>query len=443
MTQDVRDVVREGAMSRFQVIAVTVCMAINALDGFDVLSIAFTGPRIAKEWMLAPTELGLLFSAGLAGMMLGALLLSPLADLIGRRFLVLLGLIVITAGMALSGLARGLEELAILRVFTGLGIGSLLSSINTIVMEYASRRRKDFAVAFMSVGYPIGATIGGTIAVFLIADFGWRSVFFFGASLSAALIPIVLVTLPESLDFLLVKRRSNALAQVNALLQRMGRAELTELPPPNSAQTGTRGALAGFDKAFFWRTLPICTAYFLTMLPFYFMLNWTPKVLVDEGLSLSTGISGAVIMNGAGVIGGLLFGAVASRLGLRTLTSVFMVLFFGSIAGFGAAGTTLPLLWALAAAVGFFMIGVISGLYAVIGAMYPVRVRNTGTGLALGIGRLGAVAGPYLGGVLIAAGWSRPVYCAVLAAPLLIAALVIRRVPLLDGKTEAPAPGSG
>ncbi|MGZ5931176.1 MAG: MFS transporter [Rhizomicrobium sp.] len=441
MTQDVRDVVREDAMSRFQVIAVTVCMAINALDGFDVLSIAFTGPRIAKEWMLAPTELGLLFSAGLAGMMLGALLLSPLADLIGRRFLVLLGLIVITAGMALSGLARGLEELAILRLFTGLGIGSLLSSINTIVMEYASRRRKVFAVAFMSVGYPIGATIGGTIAVFLIADFGWRSVFFFGASLSAALIPIVLVTLPESLDFLLAKRRSNALARVNALLQRMGRAELTELPPPNSAQTEARGVLAGFDKAFFWRTLLICTAYFLTMLPFYFMLNWTPKVLVDEGLSLSTGISGAVIMNGAGVFGGLLFGAVASRLGLRPLTSVFMVLFFGSIAGFGAAGTTLPLLLGLAAAVGFFMIGVISGLYAVIGAMYPVRVRNTGTGLALGIGRLGAVAGPYLGGVLIAAGWSRPVYCAVLAAPLLLAALVIRRVPLLDGKTEATAPG--
>lgn len=441
MTQDVRDVVREGAMSRFQVIAVTVCMAINALDGFDVLSIAFTGPRIAKEWMLAPTELGLLFSAGLAGMMLGALLLSPLADLIGRRFLVLLGLIVITAGMALSGLARGLEELAILRLFTGLGIGSLLSSINTIVMEYASRRRKDFAVAFMSVGYPIGATIGGTIAVFLIADFGWRSVFFFGASLSAALIPIVLVTLPESLDFLLAERRSNALARVNALLQRMGRAELTELPPPNSAQTEARGVLAGFDKAFFRRTLLICTAYFLTMLPFYFMLNWTPKVLVDEGLSLSTGISGAVIMNGAGVFGGLLFGAVASWLGLRPLTSVFMVLFFGSIAGFGAAGTTLPLLLGLAAAVGFFMIGVISGLYAVIGAMYPVRVRNTGTGLALGIGRLGAVAGPYLGGVLIAAGWSRPVYCAVLAAPLLLAALVIRRVPLLDGKTEATAPG--
>jgi benzoate transport len=435
MPSDVRALVRDGAMSRFQIVAVVVCMGINALDGFDVLSIAFTGPKIAKEWSLPPIELGLLFSAGLAGMMIGALLLSPLADWIGRRFLVLLGLLVITVGMALSGFARGLEELAILRLFTGLGIGSLLSSINTIVMEYASAKRKDFAIAAMSVGYPIGATIGGTIAVFLIASYGWRAVFFFGASLSAVLIPIVMMNLPESLEFLLAKRRPNALERVNALLARMGSPALGALPPPVVHSDGEHlGAL--LDREFFGRTFRICSAYFLAMLPFYFMLNWTPKVLVDQGLSISTGISGAVVMNGAGVIGGLLFGAIASRIGLKTLTSISMVLFFAAIAGFGAVGTSLPPLLALAAAVGFFMIAMISGLYAVIGAMYPVRVRNTGTGLALGIGRLGAVAGPYLGGVFIAAGWSRPVYCAALAAPLLIAAVLIRRVPLLTDKTQ-------
>ncbi len=432
MSVDIRAMVRDGRMSRFQIVAVTVCMAINALDGFDVLSIAFTGPKIAKDWLLAPTELGLLFSAGLAGMMLGSLLLSPLADAIGRRFLVLLGLILITIGMASSGFAHDLKELALLRVFTGLGIGSLLSSINTIVMEYASEKRKAFAIAFMAVGYPVGATIGGTIAVFLIAAYGWRSVFFFGASLSAVLIPLAYVTLPESLDFLLAKRRGNALARINALLGRMGRPLLDALPAPAAKIDGDmRGALTA---DFAWRTARICAAYFLAMIPFYFMLNWTPKVLVDQGLSLSTGISGAVVMNGAGVFGGLLFGAIANRIGLRPLTAVCMVLFFAAVAGFGAVGKDLTLLLILAGAVGFFMIGMISGLYAVIGAMYATRVRNTGTGLALGIGRLGAVVGPYLGGMLIGAGWSRPLYCAALAAPLLIAAILIRRVPLLADK---------
>ncbi|MEI9991919.1 MAG: MFS transporter [Rhizomicrobium sp.] len=438
MSKDVRALVRDGRMTRFQIAAVIVCMAINALDGFDVLSIAFTGPQIAKEWLLPPTQLGLLFSSGLAGMMIGSLVLSPFADILGRRTVVLGGLSLITAGMLLCGLAHGLTELALLRVFTGLGIGALFSSVNTIVTEYASDKRKSLAIAIMAVGYPIGATVGGTIAVFLIAYHGWRSVFFFGASLSAVLIPVAFVTLPESLEFLLARRPRNALARLNVLLRRMGHAALAVLPEPATTGDEALGAFSVFDRAFFSRTLLIVCAYFLTMLPFYFMLNWTPKVLVDQGLSVSTGISGAVVMNGVGILGGLLFGVIANVAGLRQLTSLCMVLFFAAIAGFGAVGTNLTLLLILAAAVGFFMIAMISGLYAIIGAMYPVRVRNTGTGLVLGVGRLGAVIGPYIGGVLIAAGWSRPVYCAALAAPLLVAAILIRRVPLLFDTAGRP-----
>lgn len=435
LPSDVRESVREGAMSQFQIVAVTICMAINMLDGFDVLAIAFTGPLIAKQWALTPTELGLLFSAGLAGMALGSLILSPLADIFGRRQLVLLGLAMITVGMTFSGLARGLNELLLLRLFTGLGIGALLSSINTIVTEYASYRRKDFAVSFMSIGYPVGATLGGIIAVFLIAAFGWRSVFFFGGVLSALLIPVVLVRLPESLDFLLTHQPRNALSRINTLLRRMEQEEVSQLPEPRHLHDNeATSVFAVFDRAFLSRTLLICCSYFLTMVPFYFMLSWTPKVLVDEGLSLSTGISGALLMNASGVVGGLLFGLLAGRLGLRRLTSYVMVMFFAAIVGFGFAGNHLGAELVLAGTVGFFLIATICGLYAVVAAMYPPRVRNTATGLALGIGRIGAVVGPYLGGVLIASGWSRPAYCSALACALLGAALLIRRVPLMFGR---------
>jgi benzoate transport len=407
-------------------------MIVNMLDGFDVLAIAFTGPAIARDWALPPTQLGLLFSAGLVGMTVGSLVISPVADAIGRRWLTLIGLLVITVGMLASSLAHGLRELALLRVLTGLGIGSLLSSINTIVVEFSSERRKDFAVSFMSVGYPIGGTIGGAIAVFLIHAFGWRSVFAFGGLCSAVLLPVALVYLPESLDFLLLKRPRHALGRANALLARMGRPPIAELPSV-SGQTGdtAKGVFGIFDRAFAWRTALICSVYFLTMIPFYFVLNWTPKVLVDEGLSLTTGISGSILMNASGVVGGLLFGLVARRLGLQRLGAVYMLMLLASIAAFGFAGSSLPLLMVFAMAIGFSMIGTICALYAVIGAMYPVRVRNTGTGLAIGIGRLGAIAGPYLGGVLIAAGWTRPLYCAVLALPLFVSAFLVRRVPLL------------
>jgi benzoate transport len=430
--EDPRALLRQGPMSGFQIAAVTICMIVNMLDGFDVLAIAFTGPQIARDWVLSPTQLGLLFSAGLVGMTVGSLVISPVADWIGRRWLTLIGLVVITIGMLASSLAQDLRELVLLRVVTGLGIGSLLSSINTIVVEFSSAKRKDFAVSFMSVGYPVGGTIGGIIAVFLIHAFGWRSVFVLGGVCSAVLLPVAFAYLPESLDFLLLKRPRDALGRANALLARMGRPPIADFPAiQDAAENAAQGVSSIFDRAFAWRTALISTAYFLTMIPFYFVLNWTPKVLVDEKLSLTTGISGSILMNATGVVGGLLFGLLSQRFGLQRLGAVYMLMLFASIAAFGFAGSNLTLLMAFAMAIGFCLIGTISALFAVVGAMYPVRVRNTGTGIAIGIGRLGAIAGPYLGGVLIAAGWTRPLYCVVLALPLFVSAFLIRRVPLL------------
>jgi len=281
------------------------------------------------------------------------------------------------------------------------------------------------------VGYPIGGTIGGMIAVYLIHAFGWRSVFVFGGVCSAVLLPIAYVWLPESLDFLLLKKPRNALARINDLLARLGQPVIDKLPVLENAREEA-SIFSIFDRGFAVRTALICSAYFLTMLPFYFVLNWTPKVLVDEGLSLSIGISGSIVMNATGVVGGLLFGLWARRSGLKRLGAVFMLLLLASIVAFGFAGSNLLLLMLFAMAIGFSMIGTICGLYAIIGTMYPVRIRNTGTGLAIGIGRLGAIAGPYLGGVLIAAGCSRPLYCVVLSLPLLASAFLVRRVPLLD-----------
>jgi len=432
MTYDVRAAVREGDMSAFQIVAVSICMAINMVDGFDVLAIAFTGPLIAEEWDLDPASLGALFSSGIAGMMLGSLFISPFADMIGRRAVVLICLGIVTVGMMLSGISQSVWELGAYRVLTGLGIGGLLSSINTIVVEYSSYKRKDLGVAWMAVGYPIGATIGGIISVYLIAQFGWRSVFVFGGLVSLALIPLVMVRLPESLDFLIIKRPANALARMNLLLRKMSRNEIDALPEIHDAQeSAATSALSVFDRAFFARTALICIAYFTVMLSFYFVLNWTPKVLVDRGLSLELGISGSILMNVGGIVGGMLLGFYTARWGLKEMASYFMVALFFAILAFGFTGTNLPLLLILTLTIGFFSIGSIVSLYAIMGAAYPVRIRNTGTGLALGLGRLGAMFGPYLGGVLIAAEWSAPAYCLVLGAPVLIAALVVRRIPLL------------
>src|SRR4029450_6634456 len=188
---DLRAALDEGALSPFQVRAILLCVALNMLDGFDVLVMAFTASEVAREWTLSGAWLGVLLSAGLVGMAAGSLFVAPWADRFGRRAVTLCCLVVITAGMLLSALARGPLQLGALRALPGTGVAGILASLNVITSEYASRRWRSAAISLQFTGYPIGATIGGSIAAVLITWYGWRSAFLFGAAASAAMIPLV------------------------------------------------------------------------------------------------------------------------------------------------------------------------------------------------------------------------------------------------------------
>ena len=175
------DQIRERPMTPLQVGAVLICILINFIDGFDVLAIAFAAPEISKEWQLQPSTLGVVFSSGLAGMVLGALFLSPVADRFGRRKLILLCLAVISTGMFTSALADDVNSLLLTRLITGLGVGGMLSSLTTMVAEYSSVRRQKLAVSVLQAGYPVGAIIAGFASVLLVSEFGWRSIFWGGS----------------------------------------------------------------------------------------------------------------------------------------------------------------------------------------------------------------------------------------------------------------------
>lgn len=412
----------QDRMAPLQVFAVAVCVFINGLDGFDVLAIAFTAPAIARDWQLSPVALGSLFSAGLIGMSVGAFFLSPLGDRIGRHNTILVCLGILGAGMLLSAAAENLLQLWTLRCFTGLGIGGMLASINTVTAEYASPRRRDLCIALMSLGYPIGATLGGGIAAFLIAQQGWRSVYAFGGALALVLVPVVLFGLPESLDFLLVRQPRGALARVNRILHRLGREPLAVLPaqPASAARQGSLAAVLAPERR--GDAALICLAYFGVMLAMYFVLSWTPKLLVELGFSDAGGISGSMLMNLAGIAGCLLLGLGTNRFGLRRLSVLIMLGLFAGLVFFGVVPAQASLLLLAVIVLGFCMYGCIAALYAMVPVVFPVEGRTTGTGLALGVGRLGAITGPYLAGIMIAAGWSRASYCLVLALPLLVAA---------------------
>ena len=425
MAVDPRATISSSRMSRYQIIAVALCVLLAGLDGFDTLCIAYTAPAISREWGLTPASFGIVLSAALAGMGVGSIAISPFADKIGRRRISLLSLLVLVVGMLLCAFSRDVAELAAARAFTGLGIGSTLANLNVLVAEYSSDKRREFAISLMTIGYPVGAALGGAISIYLISAFGWRSVFAFGSFVALLLIPLAVVWLPELVQFLIVRRPAKALIAVNRILSRMGHAPVNELPQVAPEHTAT-SALQIVRPPYLGATVAICIAYLCAMSTVYFLLSWTPKILTELGFSISAGISGSLLMNLAGVIGCLVFGAYARKVGVRVLAAVFIGGLSIATVWFGLIAPGSALLLVSTAFIGFCLFTAVTALYVLTPPSFPTELRATGTGLAMAIGRIGAFAGPLLAGLLIGQGWSRLSYCLAMGAPALVAVICVR-----------------
>ncbi len=429
MSPALRTALDDGPMSRFQWSAVGVCVLLNMLDGFDVLVMAFTANAVAGEWGLTGTQLGLLLSASLVGMAVGSMFVAPWADRAGRRPMILGSLAVAGVGMLLSSVSQSALQLGLLRVVTGVGIGAILASSNVIASEYASRRWRGLAVSLNSTGYALGATLGGLVAVVLLAEFGWRSVFAFGGVATVLTIPLVWVRLPESLDFLLTRRPARALDRVNALAGRLGHEPVDRLPEPTAATSEGGTAIRRLFTGELRRpTLMLCSAFFLVMAGFYFVTSWTPKLMIEAGLSSTQGVTLGTLLNLGGIFGAALLGALAARFALRSVLITYLITTGVLLAAFIAATSSLAAAFVLGAVIGLFVNGCVAGLYALTPTVYDAGLRTTGVGTAIGIGRVGAIASPAAAGALLDVGWSPQVlYLAVggiFAATALLLVLV-------------------
>jgi len=191
------------SLGSLQIIVLLLCLLINVLDGFDLQATAFTSTRIMAEWSVTPAGMGLIFSTGLLGVGLGSFALSPLADRLGRRPAVLIGLALISVGMFTARWVATAGQFAVLRGLTGLGIGMLIPSLNTAAAEYAPAGWRSLAISVYATGYPIGGALCGLIAPYLNSHEGWRSIYVLGGSVSLLLLLICLWLLPESMEFLL------------------------------------------------------------------------------------------------------------------------------------------------------------------------------------------------------------------------------------------------
>jgi benzoate transport len=432
MTTDPRDIIARSPMSGLQITVVGLTIALNALDGFDVLSISFASPGIAKEWGMNPAALGIVLSMELIGMALGSVFLGGVADKIGRRPTILGCLVVMAIGMLMATTVRGLIDLSIWRVVTGLGIGGMLAAINAVAAEFSNERRRALGVSLMSIGYPVGAVLGGlVVAQLLRVNTDWRPIFYFGAGVTALLIPIVYFVVPESVHWLARKQPAGALERINQALRRMGHATVSALPEiAASARARSIGEI--FQPGLVAITTIVTLAYFFHITTFYFIVKWIPKIVVDMGFAQSTAAGVLVWTNVGGATGGAVFGLLTLRFGLKPLTIVLLVLSTVMVTLFGRSPADLERLSLICAMAGFCTNAGIVGLYAIIAQVFPTQVRAFGTGFTVGVGRGGSVLAPIIAGFLFNAGYSLPVVAMTMATGSLLAAAVLILLKLGD-----------
>jgi AAHS family 4-hydroxybenzoate transporter-like MFS transporter len=424
---DVTEAIDAAPVGRFQILVFTLCAAIALIDGFDTQAIAFVAPAISEQWKVSPAAFGTVFGAGLAGLAVGAFVLSPLADRFGRRLVLLACTLIFGSFALLTAWCEGFSELLLLRFLTGIGLGGAMPSIIALTSEYAPSRARATSVTIMFCGFPLGAFLGGFLAAYLIPAYGWRSVFVVGGCVPLAFVAVLWVAMPESIRFL--ARRGNAGLELAKLLNRI---------VPGASYRGTENfvlpeeKLSKFPVRYLFTdgraglTLLVWTAFFANLLVMYFLFNWMPTLFKQEGLPIATAIKSTAIMNLGGVVGAIVLGRVIDRIGaVRALSFAYLgaAVFLALIAAVDRSDASVLLPAVFMA--GFGIAGAQIGMNALAAEVYPTAIRSTGVGWALGVGRIGSIIGPLVGGGLLALGWPTSLIISLTIIPMLVAALAV------------------
>ncbi len=437
-TVNVSDVIDNQPVGAFQLRVFFLCAAVLFVDGFDVQGITYVAPAISQEWGLARGALGPTFSAGLFGVMLGAMLLAPLADRIGRRRVIVLSCVAFGIGTLLTLLVDSLSALLVLRFFTGLGLGSALPNAIGLASEYAPHKRRALIVMFVGSGISLGAIGAGAAAAQLVAPFGWRVVFLVGGILPLLLAAALARFLPESIRF--AAAVPGRQAEAKRLLRKVkpalgGDADIDVVS--GDREGGKATVVDLFNDGRGLATMCLWVAFFMSLLNVYLAINWLPTSLNASGFTLTQANVMTSLYHVGGVAGTYAIGLFMDRLGAHRMVLVALLLAalgfytFATATGLAQGPTTAILMVA-----GVGVIGAQVGVTALASMTYPVTMRATGLGWALGVGRVGSIVGPAIGGLVVAtAADARSVYLGCIV-PVLIG---MAAVALLK-RTAAAAP---
>src|SRR5713226_8653654 len=420
---DVAEFIDQQPVGGFQIRLLLTCAAVLFLDGFDTQAIGYVAPALAKEWSLSKGALGPVFSAGLFGLMIGALVFGPLADRVGRKKIIILSTLAFGIGALVTAFVQDVNTLLAIRFLTGLGLGGAMPNAIAMTSEFNPRRRRATMVMIMFCGFSVGAALGGLLAAALIPQFGWRSVFVVGGAAPLLLVPFLALRLPESARFLALTGRANA-----RVAQLLGLINPKAAFAPATQFVVHEPELAGIPVLHLFKdgrtlvTLLMWVVFFMSLLDLYFLSNWLPTVLNDLGASVSGAAAIGSMLQVGGVVGTFALGSIIDRFSFRALALVYFIAVF-AVGAIGQLSHSVIFVSMAIFAAGFCIVGGQIAANALAAGFYPTAVRATGVGWALGIGRVGSIVGPLVGGALLIAKWSTEAVFMVAAGAAFCAAL--------------------
>ena len=440
-TIDVADLIETQKANWYRISIIAWACAIMSFEGYDMQVLAYAAPSIIKAWHVNKATFGQVFGLGLFGYMLGATLLSHLGDRFGRKRLIIGGCLLFGAFTFATGYAATLSELFVLRFIAGVGLGIAIPNTIALAAEYSSLRVRATTIGAMFVGYNIGAAVGGPIAANLVPKLGWPILFHVGGIAPMILAGILVFTLPESIRFLALKQgRPDRVAAIVA-----------KLAPHLSIAPGTQFVLHEevhgglpvknlFMKGRATMTSLLWLAFAMSLVGHYFLTSWLPTVLSGSGVSMAHAVMAGAIFQIGGSCGNLIVTRILDKRGIIAIAGAFALATPLTVL-IGFTGASDAFLMVTVFLTGACVLGGQVGLNAVSGTVYPTYIRSTGAGWAFGVGRIGSILGPVIGGYLINVLPASSLFiCA--AIPMLLcaaAAYFLGRAPVATSARQAPA----
>jgi AAHS family 4-hydroxybenzoate transporter-like MFS transporter len=406
---DVTDVIERQRRNGLVLTVMILSTTMMFLDGYDLHAMAFAAPSIVRSWGIDRGTLGTVFSAGIFGILVGGLIFGYLGDHIGRRLSILASTVTFGGFSLLTVWASDVNWLIALRFLAGLGIGGLAPLCYSLNLEYVPTRYRGTVVSIIMLGYVAGGSAGGVISAWLVPQFGWPIVFWIGGLLPLAACVLCVAILPESIKFLVAQGRQPA--EVARLLNRIApelqaqpasRFIISEDVPSGGAKAGVMARLVAlFDGRLAIITPLLWLAYIASSITMFFLNSWTPILAEASGYTPAQAALGLSMFSLGGAIGALLAGFVLDRFGVLAIAVVPLIA-SPLVASLGFAGFADGSFLAAMACVGFFVVGGHQGLNSTVGLFYPSANRSTAVGWALSVAKIGSIAGPLVGGILLA-----------------------------------------